>query len=81
MHQVNINARVTVKLTERGAKLVNSRNAEFNKTLRTSQCKTDYKAGDEYHSQLWSLMAEFGVAISMGSEVPFETEIQINLND
>lgn len=68
----NLNQSVTVVLTASGAETYNKR---WRSTIARmpSHCRPlEKKAGDKLRTQLWSLMQDFGPAIVMGMEPPFE---------
>ena len=58
---LNLNSIVHVTLSERGAKIASER-------MYTERV---YAEGDELREQLWCLMAEFGEALTLGSDPPF----------
>jgi hypothetical protein len=67
----NINNYVKVKLTDYGKSII----------ANNKYVLTHYKEDDDGWSkwQLWELMSVFGDYVSLGREVPFDTEIIIIL--
>ena len=75
-HKVqNVNDYVKVELTELGANILNKHNARSNENMAAIGIdlvsKTDYKAGDWYKDQFWSILRLFGDYFILGSEAPF----------
>lgn len=75
----NMNKTVAVTLTQHGAEILNKSRAATKEGLPEAAqewFKSDYKAGEEYRAQLWSLMQDFGAHIYLGmSQVPFKDNI------
>ena len=69
---INLNQRCTVVLAKRGVEALQ----KYYKDLHLEPPK-DYKAGDEYASELWQIMHIFGDCVRMGPPPPFETTIQV----
>lgn len=71
----NVNDYVKVELTELGANVLNKHNARSNESMAAIGIdlvsKTDYKAGDWYKDQFWSILRLFGEHFILGSEAPF----------
>lgn len=59
----NLNARVQVTLTERGAVILTG---QKNRVRRY-----EYKAGDTFHTELWEVMNIFGNFLYNGGPIPF----------
>ena len=75
-HKVqNVNDYVKVELTELGANILNKHNARSNENMAAIGIdlvsKTDYKAGDWYKDQFWSILRLFGEHFILWSEAPF----------
>lgn len=75
-HEVqNVNDYVKVELTGLGANILNKHNARSNESMAAIGIdlvsKTDYKAGDWYKDQFWSILRLFGDHFILGSEAPF----------
>ncbi len=68
---MELNDNVQVTLTERGAKILNETNASMKLLCPNMNWKTDYKGGDEYSTQLWDIIGQFGSCCSAGSELVF----------
>lgn len=76
----NINDYVRVKLTPHGRFLLEKKHHEFYEKYRIANREyTPYKEDDNGWStwQLWNLMNYLGEYITMGAELPFETNIEI----
>lgn len=79
--KMNINEHVKVKLTEYGIKILKARHDELNKRIweRGGRGLGEFtiKKDEEGYTtfQLWSLMNTFGDVLTMGFEIPFETDI------
>ena len=71
--KININCKCTVTLREKGVEAINKWYADVDMKPRK-----EYKAGDIYVGQLWSIMEIFGPFISIGFNPPFETEIDLS---
>lgn len=69
--KINLNDFVSVVLTESGAKTLNYQN-DYYKSFIPNYSPQYYKAGDNYKTQLHTLMNEFGNNMIVGNEVPFE---------
>lgn len=68
--KLNLNERVQVVLTPRGAEIWNANEAQYE---NVHYSKPNYKqAGDVLKESLWSLFQVFGKDIYMGCQVPFE---------
>ncbi len=70
----NMNYQVTVFLTEDGAHVLNHRFDKYNQLFPGVLSPPDppYVAGQQYETQLWSLMQDFGALIGMGQPNVFE---------
>lgn len=68
--EFNINNRVEFVLTERGASILNKRAEKLKERFpRHTEHNTDYKEGDIYRNQLWTVMQIFGGScIGLGLE-------------
>ena len=80
----NVNEYVRVKLTERGKKCLRE---NYDKLAQawggklTFQFRLPEEDADGWSRwQMWSLMQDLGPHISMGSEPPFETSIEVLAN-
>jgi hypothetical protein len=81
--KVNINESVKVKVNELGKSILINRRKELNERIESRggkglgefQLKTDDEGYTTF--QLWELMNTFGAVLTMGFEVPFETDIII----
>lgn len=62
---------VLIKLTAFGADILNDINAQMQRHCPDLNWKTDYKAGDYYKTELWSLFNDFGENCCAGSEIVF----------
>lgn len=74
MKKINLNKTVKVILTEEGVRRVNAENKYWaTKYPTVSAFKVDkvYEKGNEYKTQLWSLMNIFGPSMFAGNECPF----------
>ena len=76
----NINWVVKVKLTPIGRKIHKENYEHLYKNFPELQEKYPYKAPEEDAEgysrwQMWELMKDFGMAMSLGMNTPFETEI------
>jgi len=78
--KINLNQIATVVLTKEGADRLNEINLRYLNPALFHSLKTDYKEGDIYKAQLWSLFQDFGSMISLGSKVPFAC-CEIELKD
>lgn len=71
----NVNDYVKVELTQLGADILNRHNARSNESMTfvgiDLALKVDYKAGDWYKDQFWSILRLFGDYFILGSEAPF----------
>ena len=68
--KINLNDSCFVVLTNVGAEHINQINNKAN--LRFSvDFRVDWKEGDIYRGQLWSLMELFGSSLGLGNPVPF----------
>jgi len=65
---MDLNDTVTVTLTAKGAEILNKENEEIAKRVPSYNWKTDYKDGDEYRTQLWSLFGHFGAYCYAGGQ-------------
>jgi hypothetical protein len=79
----NVNESVRVKLTDEGRAILRRNHDELYAML-PSHVRQEYPYTPPKENmwgyvefQMWQLMKEFGPHISMGSLVPFETEIEI----
>lgn len=72
--KINLNQSATVILSQRGADILNAENKKWNDFFKAKNIehgsKEDYKKGDSYKGQLWSMFQTFGGEhIYMGCEV------------
>lgn len=80
--QMNMNDNVTVRLTERGIKILRERHDELQAWLKERNESHVVKPfvepeNDMYTNQLWTLFQIFGHAFVMGTEVPFYVNVSI----
>ena len=68
---MELNDHVKVILTQRGADILNTINANYKKQLPTYTWMTDYKAGDTYRTELWNLFTIFGPFAYYGAHNSF----------
>lgn len=75
--QFNINDYCSFILTGTGAAILNEHNHQSNLNLEKFgiilKSRTDYKAGDTFKDQFWSVMRLFGPELGLGKEAPFNT--------
>lgn len=77
----SINGYVKVKLTDYGIEILKRRHEELNEYIvsRGNEPLESFELVlDEegyYKTQLWSLMDKFGHTTSIGSDMPFETQV------
>lgn len=74
----NINNYVKVKLTDKGKDIYFHRHDEINAHYKKKVIKPSYpKADDDGYTkfQLWNLMEIYGKYCTLGSELPFDSEI------
>lgn len=80
--KVNINEYVRVKLTDTGREFYKKHCEELYKNFPELMLyhppKEDHEGWSKW--QLWHLMQLFGPIISLGCITPFDTEIEININ-
>jgi len=74
---ININDEVRVKLTDKGREIHKQDHFDL---YRTASTRPEYhppkEDADGYSTwQLWVLMLHFGASMSLGCELPFETEV------
>ena len=68
---MELNDRVCVTLAACGAQILNEKNHRLQKISPHLPWKTDYKEGDDYSDQLWSLLADFQGQYCCGERPPF----------
>jgi hypothetical protein len=71
----NINNNVHVKLTRHGVEVMRSNHEEMRCTLPFMEKETDEEGYSVW--QMWELMGMFGSNITMGLELPFNTDIKL----
>lgn len=74
----NINDSVKVKLNDRGREILKQQHELLFKDIpryKFTPPREDAEGWSKW--QMWDLMQTFGPHISLGSKVPFETEIEI----
>ena len=75
--QFNINDYCSVILTGTGAAVLNRNNADSNARFAhlgiQLTCKTDYKKGDTFKDQFWSMFQLFGAHMQLCMEAPFDS--------
>lgn len=76
----NTNYKVAVLLTEHGRNILQTRHNE----MAHNHPRVDFGEWDRnidatgwYHDQLWRIMQIFGPHLSLGSVMPFETQIHL----
>lgn len=72
----NVNNQVKVKLTKRGQEILDARYARFDLVNTRKPDKDGYIS-----FQMHDLMNTFGQHMSLGYEVPFDTEILIQVSE
>ena len=72
----NVNNQVKVKLTEKGQEIIDARYARVNLVNTRKPDKDGYTS-----FQMHDLMATFGKYMVLGYEVPFDTEILIQVSE
>lgn len=78
MNQVayNINDTVWIKLTDKGRQIHRAIHEKYKNPFPYEPPKVD---ADGWHqTQLWCVMADYGHAVSMGFDLPFETTIRLD---
>ncbi|MGG3307336.1 hypothetical protein ABER23_07905 [Paenibacillus lautus] len=84
MYQVNLNEYVKVKLTDHGISILKKERAELNKRFAerglTGFGEYEPKVDEDGYTsfQLWDLMQRLGPHISIGCQLPFETNVILN---
>lgn len=73
---VNVNDKVSVKLTQKGVDILKRKREEINENLDIKLPEITLQAGDIYETQLWCLMNDFSEYLYNGCELPFETDIE-----
>lgn len=77
----NINDSVKVKLNDHGREILKQKHEMLFKVLGIPRYREFVPPQEDEQGwskwQLWDLMQTFGTHISLGSKVPFETEIEI----
>lgn len=86
MQKFNINSRVTVILTEFGATVLNQKMELLKLKMGDNfpglfKNVPVYKAGDEYKSQMWQLMQDFGDVMQMHLQTPFKDCVMFLFED
>ena len=81
--KLNINEYVKVKLTDKGRAIHKKQYEElFASCPELMNYRPPREDADGWSKwQLWDLMQRFGPHISLGVEVPFETEIEIETKE
>lgn len=78
----NVNEFVKVKLTEEGKRILKDKHDNLRSKFPTlGEFKLSLDQDGYYNVQLWCLMQEFRDCIYMGCELPFETDIKINIKE
>ncbi len=78
----NINEYVKVKLTDEGREILNKKKQRFKREYNIDlnfHKKEDEDGWSEW--QMWDLMMTFGEHIHLGCKPPFETNIEIVVNE
>ena len=71
MKTINLNEIVTVKLTDKGAKIINDYYRDLHKDYPLIK-ESHYKAGDTLREELHAIMYMFGTGLYVGAEPLFE---------
>ena len=76
--KINMNDAVKIKLTEEGKRHLRAEHDSL-KTFYPSMGDFKLRLDSDgfYKTQMWTLMNTFGHLYSMGSDLPFETEIYL----
>lgn len=81
--EFNVNQYVKVKLTDEGLDILRKDNENMRKAFpkwpEWKEPVTDEEGYAEF--QCWSLMSRFGEHISLGSKLPFETVILVDIEE
>jgi hypothetical protein len=81
--KMNINQYVKVRLTEKGKEILLNDHNRIDQQLKESGAKglgtfiLKLDKDGYYKDQLWNIMSVFGDYMLMGTDLPFETEIEI----
>lgn len=81
----NINCFARVRLTKAGADILNDKLKEYSEFMTEDMLhnlygRDEFKEGDEFRDELWSIMSIFGPYITHGCDVPFiKNELNIEL--
>ena len=68
---IDLNDKVSVVLTKYGAEVLNANNEEMENKCPSIARKTDYKEGDIYEDQLWSVLGDFEGCFYIGHKMVF----------
>lgn len=79
---MNINESVTIKLNETGMEILRDEHADLKSAFPSLHDFVEIEADEDglypKKMQLWSVMRTFGPYISLGTNPPFSTEIEIS---
>ena len=79
---MNINESVTIKLNETGMEILRAEHADLKSAFPSLHDFVEIEADEDglypKKMQLWSVMRTFGPYISLGTNPPFSTEIEIS---
>ena len=79
---MNINESVTIKLNETGMEILRAEHADLKSAFPSLHDFVEIEADEDglypKKMQLWSVMRTFGPHISLGTNPPFSTEIEIS---
>lgn len=68
---MNVNDPVAVKLTRRGAFLLNEQNRYLMYRFPIQKLKADYRRDDYYENNMWIILRDFGTYFQIGQEPPY----------
>lgn len=78
---VNVNDHIHVKLSDRGRSILYQMRNDLNKNLRRPLPDLVIAIDKDGYTkfQIWDFMSIFGVYIGMGQELPFMTQVKIEV--
>lgn len=68
---MNVNDQVVVKLTKRGAFILNEQNRYLMYRFPQQKLKADYRSGEYYDNNMWIILRDFGTYFQMGQDPPY----------
>lgn len=74
--KVNLNTKTTIVLRKRGVEIYNA----YHRNLGVDPLKV-VSVGDRYTGELWDIMNIFGSSCYMGSDLPFNIDLEIDITD